>query len=339
MWDFTELHVRSHCYAGFMSTVLSHSSALDVWARAAASGADAATIPHVLRVPRFDAAAVLRIPQPDRPYSCAHILVPEAEARRRAPGVAFHVWSRPLPPCSLAQIDDDVFVSTPEFLFLQAAFRLPFVRLLEFGYELCALYTLRLPGGKLTELVHPMTSAREIELYLSACAGAPGIRNARTAAAWILDRSRSPRESKFAISMTLPRMRGGQAVRGVELNACVPLADYEQKVAGKQYFEIDMYSERGKVAFEYYGKDAHEGRIRETRDIRRESILASKGISVHGVTKSQAENAMELERLAKLLKDVRGERWHNPTPEQEAKMRWLLYELYGKPDTAGQYGF
>ena len=121
---------------------------------------------------------------------------------------------------------------------------------------------------------------------------------------------------------------------GLELNAKVPLSAYERTVAGRRHYEVDLYSRRGSVAIEYFGKFEHGGPIRETRDIRRESILASKGYSVHGVTKSQAENVMELERLAKLVKQARGERWRKPTPEQEARMRRLLSELYPKPGSS-----
>jgi hypothetical protein len=136
-------------------------------------------------------------------------------------------------------------------------------------------------------------------------------------------------------------MRGGQGVGGLELNSVVSLSPDERKAAGKHHYEVDLCFGRGKVALEYYGKSEHEGRMRETRDIRRESILSSKGYSVHGVTKSQAENVMELERLAKLIKLARGERWRNPTPEQEASMRRLMRELYPRhgsqdlPDQAG----
>ena len=323
-----EIHVRLRCYARSMSVVISHSSALDYWIRAALSGKPHPGPSRVLRVPDVDASAFrenlcsITSPMP------RHVLVPDRASRNRIPGVVFHVWSGTLPPRSLVKIDERTFLSTPEFVFLQAAFQMPFVQLLQFGYELCALYTARLPGGELTELDRPIASVASIAHYLEGCAGSPGVKRARQVAKWILAHSRSPRESKFGISMTLPRAYGGQGVWGLELNVVIPLTKAEQKVAGKHHYEIDVYSELGETGLEYFGKDAHEGPIRETRDIRRESILLAKGITVHGVTKSQAENVMELERFAKLLKEARGERWRKPTPEQEQRMRKLLQELY-----------
>ena len=280
------------------------------------------------RVPALEKSQLKSLVQHECPAAPLHILVPGEASRVRMRDVVSHVWSGNLPPHSLARIADDVFVSTPEFIFLQSAFTFSFIDLLKFGYELCALYTYRLHDGSHTELQYPMTTANALRSYLDGCAGAPGIRNARITAPLVLDRSRSLRESKLAISLTLPRMRGGQAVGGLELNREIPLTQAERRAAGRNYFEIDLYSENGRTGLEYFGKHEHEGKIRETRDIRRESILAGKGISVHGVTKSQAENVIELERLAKLITKARGERWRKPTPEQEARMRRLMRELY-----------
>jgi len=219
-------------------------------------------------------------------------------------------------------------VSTPEFRFLQAAHRLPFLRLVEFGYELCALYTYRIPGRAYTELRAPMTTTARITAYLEGCSGAPGVRNARAAIPQVLDRSRSIRESKLAVSLVLPRWRGGQAVSDLELNRRVPLNAEERKAAGKRYYELDFSVCDGMFALEYFGKEEHSGAIRETRDIRRESILQGKNIAVHGVTKSQAENVMELERLAKLLYAATGDRWRAPSAAHEKAMRDLLRQLY-----------
>ncbi|MDO4400684.1 MAG: hypothetical protein Q4D27_07040 [Coriobacteriia bacterium] len=207
---------------------------------------------------------------------------------------------------------------------------MPFIQLIEFGFELCALYTHRLRDCDYTELPCALTSAERIQTFLEGCDGLRGVRAARLAVKWIKDRSRSVRESKFTISMTLPRAYGGQGVKCLDANVEIPLTLAEQKAAGKRHYEIDLYSRDEKIGFEYLGEDGHSGPIRELRDIRRESILAGKGIVVHGVTNSQAKNVMELERLAKLVVTARGDRWRKPTPEQERAMRRLVNELYGR---------
>ena len=283
---------------------------------------------RMLHIPDVDTTLLRDNPHVASSSTPMHVMVPNRASRSRIPEVAFHVWSGNLPPRSLVKVDDDVFVSTPEFIFLQAAFQLSFIQLLEFGYELCALYTVCVTSGRLTELNQPITTMERIGRFLKGCSGLPGVKRARQVVKWILGRSRSPRESKLGISMTLPRAYGGQGVCGLELNKVIPLSNAEQKASGKHHYEIDVYSELGHIGLEYFGKHEHEGPIRETRDIRRESILLAKGITVHGVTKSQAENVMELERFAKLLRDARGERWRKPTPEQERRMRKLLRELY-----------
>ena len=262
-----------------------------------------------------------------------HILVPHAEQRRNVPGVCCHVWDNRLPPGSVARASSGVLVATPEFLYLLAARRSSFLSLVEFGYELCALFTVRNDEGRYQELERSITTAEKIRAYLETCEGLPGVRKARAAIPWVLDRSRSPRETKFAISMTLPRFRGGQAVRNVSLNTQIPLTALERKAAGKSHYELDLCvpgpnDAHPYVGAEYYGKEEHAGELRGLRDIRRESILASKGISIHGVTKEQATNVMELERLAKVLTVSQGERWRKPTAAQEKAMRELIRSLY-----------
>lgn len=291
---------------------------------------DAAPYPtmRMTRIPPFDSDEARRsLRGLDAPYP-VHVLVADANARRASDAMKFHVWKTDLPPGSVAMVKPGVFVSTPEFLFLQAARFMPFEALIEFGYDLCALYTCRLLDGDYLELPRAVCTAERICDYLDGAGGAPGIQNARRAIPWVLDRSRSPRETPLAISMVLPRHKGGQGVKHLSLNQKIPLTDEEQRAAGKHYYEIDLYWSEGKLGLEYFGREPHEGPMRTLGDIRRESILASKGITVHGVTKTQAEDVAELERFAKLFINAQGARWEKPTAKHERAMRALLRKLY-----------
>ena len=71
--------------------------------------------------------------------------------------------------------------------------------------------------------------------------------------------------------------------------------------------------------------------MRSIEDIRRESVLRNKGISVHVVTKSQSENALEIVRLAKIAYKARGRRFRPLSPDHIMKTQRLLNELYRVP--------
>lgn len=310
-----------------MGIMLSHRSAYYAQLQNAAYGKGRLPSTRLARIPSYDARAV-DVAKGFMPEGVdIELLVPSVEARHYGKEKC-HVWNAPLPPGAIQRLSNGVYVASPEFLFLQAAGHTPFVPLVRFGYELCALYTVRLAGGNYVELQESLTTAARIKRFLDACDGLYGARKAREAIPWVLDRSRSPRESDFAISFTLPRLRGGQAVRGLELNKVVSLTKEEQRKAGKHHYEVDFSFEGIADAFEYYGRDAHEGPIRTVKDIRRESILKSKGIVVHGITQIQAENMKELERLAELVAKAQGRRWRRPTIQQERAMLGLLRMLY-----------
>lgn len=310
-----------------MGILLSHNSAYYAQLQQAASGKGELESSRMVHVPYFDARAVDRVKEWLPEGVGVELVVPNSEDRHYGQAKC-HVWSGSLPPGSVRRLEKGVYVSSPEFLFLQMASRLPFVRLVQFGYELCALHTVRLPGSNYLELKNPLTSADRIASYLDGCSSLFGAKQARKAIPWVLDRSRSPAETDFAISFTLPRMKGGQAIRGLELNKEFPLTKKEQRLAGKWHYEVDFCFEGIPDAFEYYGEESHEGPIRTVKDIRRESILKSKGVIVHGITKTQVKNVKELERLAELVTKSRGKRWQTPTRQQEIAMIRLLNELY-----------
>ncbi|MDO4532374.1 MAG: hypothetical protein Q4C36_01495 [Coriobacteriia bacterium] len=223
-----------------------------------------------------------------------------------------------------------MYIASPEFCFLQMAPLLDFVHLVELGCELCGLYSTGFDERNrgFADLPQPLTTVDQLVSFLARAKGLYGANIARKAVRFILDRSRSPRESKLAISMALPRRKGGQSCLPVELNYVVPLTGEHRKAAGKGHYEIDAYFPGSMLGFEYYGKESHAGTIREIKDIRRESILADKGISIHVVTKNQAENAQEIIRLAQVVRNARGLRRRAIRLEDVAKTQRLLDLLY-----------
>jgi hypothetical protein len=207
---------------------------------------------------------------------------------------------------------------------------LEFEELVELGCELCGRYTTGIDedGRGFASLPFPMTSKAKIAGLIDRASGLYGARLARMALRYVEDGSRSPRESKLAISLRLPRRRGGQSGPPYEFNHQVPLAEKYRRMAGKPYYEIDLFFPDGNVGLEYLGKDYHEGPVRTVGDLRRESILADLGTEVHDVTRIQAENALEVARLARVIRKACNLRWRSPSPAEINRSQAVLDKLY-----------
>ena len=97
-----------------------------------------------------------------------HVLVSSPQSRSKRASCTSHVWSQPLVTGSFVNLGDDVYVSTPEFLFLQMASTSSLPQLVMLGYELCGTYTLtdRYGRGFITDIV-PITTPSKISQYLA----------------------------------------------------------------------------------------------------------------------------------------------------------------------------
>ena len=70
-----------------------------------------------------------------------HVLVLDDTVTRSSHGICKHRWSTPLPEGSLYRLSSNVYIESPEFMFLHAASILEFSQLIAFGDELCGHYS------------------------------------------------------------------------------------------------------------------------------------------------------------------------------------------------------
>lgn len=137
-----------------------------------------------------------------------NILLPTRIGGRRCQrGIHSHVWSGPLTSGSFLTCGDGVYVSSPEFSFLQMAAHADVVKLAVLGMELCGTYRLR--EDRTAFGVPQLTTVRRIESYLSRMVGAQGARKAREALRFVTDNSGSPRETVLCLLLCLPPSIGG----------------------------------------------------------------------------------------------------------------------------------
>ena len=191
-----------------------------------------------------------------------------------------------------------------------------FHRLIALGYELCGTYVVyRQFGRGIATSTRPLTSTNRIARFLDKCTGRYGVKTAREALRWVVDKSNSPMESALAMLAVLPKTQGGQHLSGIELNREFPLNAEWRRRLGRQSFKPDIYFAKQRVAVEYYGSD-HEAAASKEYDATRHALIEYLGIRVLGVTKAQLYDPDKYQGMLKELYRLLGKKYSRPTPQQ-----------------------
>lgn len=240
-----------------------------------------------------------------------------------------HVFSE-LPACSCVCADHDfkgerVFVSSPEFCFLQMATVLSLEQLIVLGYELCGTYACL--GDATCYGVHPLSSPRKIGVFLGNATGSRGVVKARRALRYILANSASPMETALSMLLTLPHLLGGYGIEAPRLNHRIDLSASLKRTTSHSFFVCDLYWEQERLAIEYDSDLAHAGINKTVQDAMRRSLLTGMGISVLSVTNPQIKNDRAFDQLAHVVAKRVGKRLRYDEREFAARRRKLRSAL------------
>lgn len=218
-------------------------------------------------------------------------------------GLETHLWSWPVPAGSFLKLEDDLYVSSPAFTFLQMARELDEVELAKLGMELCGFYALpekhtpfvsKGSDETLYEL-RAVTMARRIKaLCDSADNGVIGVRKARMVANWLVDGSASPRETATYLLLCLPKRKGGYGLPKPLLNPTVTVSTTQ----GEETRLPDLYWKDRSIDIEYQSDLSHGGDWNHYRDSKRQVMLTVNKITVLMLTNTQLSNADDFHELA-----------------------------------------
>ena len=314
-----------------MSIIVSHTSALQVFAQCAAAGNLPKPGRTPLRVSAPNSGEMHRVerlfPQLEMPYD---ILITAREQRRWAPQVRNHLVVNEIPYGCTCQVDEGVYVVSPEYNFILLASKMPLIQHIRLGFALLGTYGLCEWGfnDEVLDMDEPFCTYKRLREIVGKVENVNGIKQSRRAVRHLLPNSGSPMETTFGITMSLPRSLGGQAVRNLELNYEIPLNKAQRRSAGKSFYRIDAVRRDLGIGFEYLGEESHAGMVRGVSDLRRESILQAMDYQVHGVTKSQVTNLAELIRFARIIYKAEGRQFRKPSDSQIRSMISLLETLY-----------
>ena len=232
-----------------------------------------------------------------------HALVNEKKMVVNRGGITTHLWSTKVPRGAFLKLEDDLYVSSPAFVFLQMARELDALALCKLGLELCGLYALPekhtpyVPNS-VDETIYelnPVTTAKKID---SLCKNADDkvaeVGKARMVASWLVDNAASPMEAHTYMLLCLPKRIGGYGLPKPVLNPKVTVLKAEDE---EQRYP-DLFWERKSVDIEYQSDLAHGGDWNHYKDSKRAVTLTVNKITVLPLTKTQLKNADDFHELA-----------------------------------------
>ena len=257
-----------------------------------------------------------------------HPLMAGAGDRRKHAGITRHLWSSPIPPGAFALISSGVYVSTPEFTFLQLSRELSPLTLALVGCALCASYRLDVQSGRIVQC-EPLTSVASLRAFLEKAQGVRGSRNAQKMLKLIADGAESPQEVNMYLFASLPLDMGGSAIEDLSLNYEVGVESGDLSILDRPTrtsFRIDMGVPALGVGVEYLGKYHEE---QQDQDRERQNALLAKGERILQAKYRDISNPVLAERLICQLSALLGKEAPVRTPSQEATRASLLNALFG----------
>ncbi|WP_346695174.1 hypothetical protein [Thermophilibacter mediterraneus] len=259
------------------------------------------------------------------PEGCERIdlLVSRQSGRHQAAGVSAHLCSARLPagsfvPCVI--FGHEVYMSSPELVFLQMAEELQLDQLAYVGFALCS--TFRLDDLEAGGCVHregsdvALTSVARIRAYLNQLPR--GTRNrglALRALDFVRDGARSPREAGIAVTLLLPLRRGGEGYESVAMNQETRIFDGIDSRGEARWVTripdilVEARGRKGearKVGVDYDAASTHSDSLRVVSDTDRRNLAAAAGTFTHislctAQTTDYTTYRRELDRIRRAL--------------------------------------
>ena len=258
-----------------------------------------------------------------------HLAVASKPQRLRRAGIECHLLeANRLPPQSFVPVSPGVYSASPELCFINLAGELPFLALIELGFELCGSYSIDRSTDRGFADRQPLTSAARLAEYARDASGLHGSATARRAARYVIDGAASPKESQLAMLLTLPTRLGGYGFEKPQLNGAVDVPPSLQREFKAKHLYCDLYWPDHDVAVEYDSDQYHTGPERNTHDSERQTKLKRLGVEPISVTKDQLYDANRFETVVKLVAQYTGRRLRirsSTFPQRRWELRRALF--------------
>lgn len=230
----------------------------------------------------------------------------------------------------LPSFAEPLLVTSPELTFVHMASILSFPLAVHLGYEFCGTFAPDASRPYGVRSRKPLTSPEKIASYLDKMDRIRGAKRARSALAYIMRGSASPRESTLGELLTLPYQRGGSKVERPEMNALIEIPRRSSWASDSASFRCDLLWREKGVAVEYDSTLCHTGAERIAGDASRRNALESLGLVVVTATWRQVTNYREYNRFVRILTGHLGTRVRPTCSDYPARQFALREELLGR---------
>lgn len=149
------------------------------------------------------------------------VAVPKAADRLRAKFARNTIYGATLPSNAFVSIGDGISISSPEFLFVEMATRMPEAAHVLLGYELCGAFSRDAEDprfGDVTFDIAPATSVQKIGEVIDRCRSMTGNSVAREHLSYVADNAWSPMEAVLAVLLSMPVGQSAYGLGRVALN-------------------------------------------------------------------------------------------------------------------------
>jgi len=223
------------------------------------------------------------------------VLVRDKGQRARSKAVQARIWSTPVAATAFRTVRRNIYVSSPEFVFLQLATRLDLPELVALGMELCGTYRrkVRVPHidsdeiGFTTNYHQAMlTTPKRLRGFLDSMRPAPGCGKALKALEYVLPNSASPMETAIYLLLCLPRRLGGYALPQPILNPAIAISKSGQQYTLRKSAKPDLFWKKIRLDLEYNSDEFHEENQRASDSMRRKA-LEHMGVEVIELTSDE----------------------------------------------------
>ena len=231
-----------------------------------------------------------------------HLLVASDKLKHRVRGAISHVRVGTVTSSMFVELEPNVYMVSPEMLFLQMAVSLELPILAELGMELCGSYEVGPYVHRNDVRPRPLTTPLRLRRFLEMHDGEYGTRKALAAISHVVENSWSPMETKLCLLLCLPRTMGGYSLPKPLMNEEIKLPPHIVLADGRRSLFCDLYWKDRFFVVEYDGREDHSNRAGVVRDNRKKAVLTSLGIDSISLTSLDVfyADAMDLaaERIA-----------------------------------------
>lgn len=231
-------------------------------------------------------------PTPEHPLE---VLVRNRTQRSRSKSVVARVWGKPIARTAFRRVSKGLYVSSPEFLFLQMATRLDLPELAALGMELCGTYRHNVDtpllgtkemGSMTVYHQQPLSTPKRLDGFLSSMRSSPGYARAQKALSFVLPNSASPMETALYLLLCLPRRIGGYALPKPALNPNIVLSKAGRMHTLRRSAKPDLYWKAPHLDLEYNSDEFHDESHRTLDSMRRKAFERMK-VEVIELTKDE----------------------------------------------------